>query len=51
MVLETLKGLLRPETTYTYRCYDCGREFESTELRHGAECPDCGGPPEPGWQE
>ncbi|QIO20965.1 hypothetical protein [Haloarcula sp. JP-L23] len=51
MVLKTLKGLLRPEATHTYRCYDCGREFESAELRYSTECPDCGGPPEPGWQE
>jgi len=50
MVLERLRDLLRPDETYRYRCNDCGREFETEELRHSAECPDCGGPPEPNWQ-
>jgi len=50
MVLESLKGILRPDTTYTYRCNQCGEEFETEKTRDGAECPNCGGPPEPAWQ-
>jgi predicted Zn-ribbon and HTH transcriptional regulator len=51
MVLESLKGLLRPDETYTYQCNDCGEEFETEETREYAKCPECGGPPEPAWQE
>jgi rRNA maturation endonuclease Nob1 len=47
MVLEKLRDLVRPDTTYTYECHTCGEEWETTELRHGAECPECGGPPLP----
>ncbi|WP_276272745.1 zinc ribbon domain-containing protein [Haloarcula litorea] len=50
MVLETVTEFLRPDKTYTYECNDCGAEFETTAMRHDAECPDCGGPPKPTWQ-
>jgi len=50
MVLEKLRDIVQPDTTYTYRCHDCGEEWETSEMRHSAECPDCGGPPEPNWQ-
>jgi rRNA maturation endonuclease Nob1 len=47
MVLDRLKNLVRPDKTYTYVCNDCGEEWETEELRHSAECPECGGPPQP----
>jgi len=50
MVLETITDMLRPDQTYTYKCHNCGETFESTEMRHSAECPECGGPPSPNWQ-
>lgn len=51
MVLEKIKDIVQPDTTYTYRCHDCGEEWETQELRHSAECPDCGGPPTPAQSE
>jgi rRNA maturation endonuclease Nob1 len=45
MVLEKITGIIQPDTTYTYECYDCGEEFESEAPRDRAECPKCGGPP------
>jgi rRNA maturation endonuclease Nob1 len=47
MVLEKVKSLVRSDRTYSYECNVCGEEWETTELRHSAECPDCGGPPVP----
>lgn len=45
MVLEKIKDLVRPNTTYSYECVDCGEEWETEEVRDMAECPECGGPP------
>jgi len=45
MVLEKITQFVRPDTTYTYECVDCGTEFESEKPRDLAECPECGGPP------
>jgi len=47
MVLKKLTSALRPDTTYTYECHRCGEVWETTELRHSAECPECGGPAQP----
>ncbi len=45
MVLEKITDIVRPDTTYTYECIDCGEEFESEQPRDVAECPECGGAP------
>jgi len=45
MVLKKITDLLRPDTTYTHECYECGEVFESDVPRDAAECPECGGPP------
>jgi rRNA maturation endonuclease Nob1 len=51
MVLESIKDILQPDTTHEHRCHDCGEEFETGAVRDDAECPECGGPPEPARQE
>lgn len=45
MVIEKVKNLVRPDTTYAYECHDCGEEWETEKVRVNAECPACGGPP------
>lgn len=50
MVLDSIKDILQPDTTHEYRCNDCGEEFETEDVWEDAECPECGGPPEPAWQ-
>jgi rRNA maturation endonuclease Nob1 len=51
-VVDTIKDVIgASESTYTYECHQCGTEFETTDRRHEAECPECGGPPATTWQE
>jgi Zn finger protein HypA/HybF involved in hydrogenase expression len=45
MVIEQFNSLVRPDTTYTDECHDCGTVWETEEVRVYAECPACGGPP------
>jgi len=52
MVLGKIKNVIgsgggRRGQSRTYRCIDCGTEFESTDVKENASCPDCGGPPSP----